>query len=154
MRRPGGQSQFSSSLQGPPPRTPILRLVADEVAADPAADWNLTSLATLARVSPRHLTRMFTEELKVTPAQYVERIRFDVARAALDGGMNATEAATRAGFSSYEALRRTFRKRLGVSPIRYQQRFATPSRNGAVPKFRDSWLDDRPSLLIADERVG
>lgn len=31
-------------------------------------------------LSPRHLTRLFRDELKTTPARYVELIRFDTAK--------------------------------------------------------------------------
>ncbi|MFD7060163.1 GlxA family transcriptional regulator [Streptomyces sp. NPDC059906] len=128
MQRAGGQSQFSASLQGPAPRTPVLRLVQEAVQGDPAADHGLEALAARVRVSPRHLTRMFRAELDTTPMKYVELIRFDMAKALLDAGHNATEAATRSGFPSYESLRRAFARHLGLSPIRYQQRFATTSR--------------------------
>ncbi|MGW0087231.1 GlxA family transcriptional regulator [Streptomyces sp. NPDC003393] len=125
MQRAGGQSQFSASLQGPAPRTPVLRLVQDIVQADPAADHTLDSIAERVRVSPRHLTRMFRTELNTTPMKYVELIRFDRAKALLDAGHGATEAATLSGFPSYESLRRAFARHLGVSPTRYQQRFTT-----------------------------
>ncbi|MFJ4333428.1 MULTISPECIES: GlxA family transcriptional regulator [unclassified Streptomyces] len=128
MQRAGGQSQFSASLQGPAPRTPVLRLVQEAVQKDPTADHGLAVLAARVRVSPRHLTRMFRAELDTTPAKYVELVRFDLAKALLDAGHNATEAATRSGFPSYESLRRAFARHLGLSPIRYQQRFATTSR--------------------------
>ncbi|MFI7349359.1 GlxA family transcriptional regulator [Streptomyces sp. NPDC049936] len=125
MQRAGGQSQFSASLQGPPPRTPVLRQIQDAVQADPTADHGLGALAARVRVSPRHLTRMFRTELDTTPMRYVELIRFDMAKALLDAGHNATEAAARSGFPSYESLRRAFARHLGVSPTRYQRRFTT-----------------------------
>jgi transcriptional regulator GlxA family with amidase domain len=128
MQRAGGQSQFSAPLQGPAPRTPVLRLVQEAVQGDPTADHGLEALAARVRVSPRHLTRMFRAELDTTPMKYVELIRFDMAKALLDAGHNATEAATRSGFPSYESLRRAFSRHLGLSPIRYQQRFATTAR--------------------------
>jgi transcriptional regulator GlxA family with amidase domain len=37
MQRSGGQSQFSTPLQGPPPRSPALRKITDLVTADPRA---------------------------------------------------------------------------------------------------------------------
>ncbi|MEV3973040.1 GlxA family transcriptional regulator [Streptomyces sp. NPDC050698] len=125
MQRAGGQSQFSASLQGPAPQTPVLRQVQDAVQADPTADHSLEALAARVRVSPRHLTRMFRAELDTTPMRYVELIRFDMAKALLDSGHNATEAAARSGFPSYESLRRAFARHLGLSPTKYQRRFTT-----------------------------
>jgi transcriptional regulator GlxA family with amidase domain len=138
MQRAGGQSQFSASLQGPAPRTPVLRLVQEAVQAEPGADHSLDSLAARARVSPRHLTRMFHAELGTTPMKYVELIRLDLAKALLDAGRNATEAAALAGFPSYESLRRAFARRVGVSPLQYRRRFGStrPEPETAAPAGR------------------
>jgi transcriptional regulator GlxA family with amidase domain len=133
MQRSGGQSQFSTSLQGPAPRTPVLRLVQDAVQADPTADHRLEALAARVRVSPRHLTRMFRAELDTTPMKYVELVRFDMAKALLDSGHNATEAAALSGFPSYESLRRAFARHLGLSPTKYQQRFTTTGPGSRTP---------------------
>jgi len=128
MQRSGGQSQFSAPLQGPPPRSPALRKVTDLVTANPQGNYSLGDLAKHLSVSTRHLTRLFHEELSTTPARYVEDIRFDMARALLDQGHTATEAATRAGFPSYESMRRVFARKLSISPAAYQRRFSTARR--------------------------
>ncbi|MFF8866197.1 GlxA family transcriptional regulator [Streptomyces sp. NPDC015139] len=125
LQRPGGQSQFSAPLQGPPPRSPALRKVADLVLADPSGDHSLGELAKHLHVSPRHLTRLFREELSTSPTRYVASIRLDLAKAFLDQGHTATQAAALAGFPSYESLRRVFVRELSVSPAAYQRRFAT-----------------------------
>jgi transcriptional regulator GlxA family with amidase domain len=125
LQRAGGQSQFSAPLQGPPPRSPALRTVRDLVLADPAGDHSLGELAGHLHVSTRHLTRLFREELATTPARYVESIRLDLAKAFLDQGHTATQAAALAGFPSYESLRRVFARELSISPAAYQRRFGT-----------------------------
>ncbi|MGY6020067.1 GlxA family transcriptional regulator [Streptomyces spinosirectus] len=125
LQRAGGQSQFSAPLQGPPPRSPALRKVADLVMADPAGNHSLGELARHLHLSARHLTRLFREELSTTPARYVESIRFDLAKAFLDQGHTATQAAASAGFPSYESLRRVFVRELSLSPAAYRRRFRT-----------------------------
>ncbi|MFL5996500.1 MAG: GlxA family transcriptional regulator [Streptomyces sp.] len=131
LHRAGGQSQFSAPLQGPPPRSPALRRVVDMVTADPAGPYSLAELARRLNVSTRHLTRLFREELGTTPARYVESIRFDIAKSLLDQGYSATQTASRAGFPSYESLRRVFARELSISPTAYQRRFATARREQA-----------------------
>ncbi|MFE1836774.1 GlxA family transcriptional regulator [Streptomyces sviceus] len=128
LQRAGGQSQFSAPLQGSPPRSPALRRVVDLVTADPAGDYSLAALAGRLNVSTRHLTRLFREELGTTPARYVESIRFDIAKSLLDQGHTATQAASMAGFPSYESLRRVFARELSISSAAYQRRFATARR--------------------------
>jgi transcriptional regulator GlxA family with amidase domain len=131
LQRSGGQSQFSVPLQGPPPRTPALRTIVDLVTADPSGDYSLAELARHLNVSPRHLTRLFHDELAITPTRYVELIRFDLAKALLDQGHTATQAAARAGFPSYESLRRVFARELAISPAAYQRRFSTARRSSS-----------------------
>jgi transcriptional regulator GlxA family with amidase domain len=128
LQRPGGQSQFSPALRTALPRTSPLRKLCDTVAASPAGDYSLAALAAMASVSPRHLTRLFRDELKTTPARYVEHIRFDTARDLLDAGHSVTDTALRSGFGSAETLRRAFIQHLGVSPRAYQQRFRSAIR--------------------------
>ncbi|MDX6556406.1 MAG: hypothetical protein QOD86_2601 [Miltoncostaeaceae bacterium] len=133
MQRSGGQSQFSAPLQGPPPRSPALRTVTDLVTANPRGDHSLDGLAKHLSMSSRHLTRLFRDELSTTPARYVESVRFDLARALLDRGHTATEAAALAGFPGYESMRRAFAKRLSISPAAYGRRFGTARRDEAQP---------------------
>jgi transcriptional regulator GlxA family with amidase domain len=64
----------------------------------------------------------------MTPAGYVEMVRIDAARAALDAGRTVTATAHLAGFGSTETLRRAFVDRLGVSPKAYRDRFRTAIR--------------------------
>jgi transcriptional regulator GlxA family with amidase domain len=123
MQRSGGQSQFSASLQGPPPKSSALREVVDLVKADPARSYSVPTLAAKAHVSTRHLTRLFTEEMETTPAKYIELIRIDAAKAMLDAGRTVTETAELSGFGNSETLRRAFISHLGVAPSKYQQRF-------------------------------
>jgi transcriptional regulator GlxA family with amidase domain len=131
MQRAGGQSQFSAPLQGPPPRSPALREITGRVTADPRGDHSLGALARHLNVSTRQLGRLFHDELSTTPARYVESIRFDMARALLDRGHTATQAAALAGFPSYESMRRVFTRELSISPAAYRRRFATARRESA-----------------------
>jgi transcriptional regulator GlxA family with amidase domain len=129
LQRPGGQSQFSPSLRMALPRASPLRQLCDTVATSPAGDYSLARLAAMANVSPRHLTRLFRDELNTTPARYVELIRFDTAKDLLNAGHSVTDTALRSGFGSAETLRRAFISHLGVSPRAYQQRFRSAIRN-------------------------
>jgi transcriptional regulator GlxA family with amidase domain len=125
MQRSGGQSQFSASLDGPAPKTSALRAVIDQVAADPTETYSVERLAEIGRLSPRHLTRLFHDELGTSPSRYVEKIRLELARSHLDSGQSVTLAAELSGFGSSESLRRAFSHHMGISPLRYQRRFLT-----------------------------
>ncbi|MFF0221434.1 GlxA family transcriptional regulator [Streptomyces sp. NPDC004629] len=131
VQRSGGQSQFSAPLQGPPPRSPALRRITDLITANPGGNHSLGELAKHLNVSPRHLTRLFHDELSTTPARYVEMIRFGMAKALLDQGHTATRTASLAGFPNYESMRRVFVRQLSISPAAYQRRFGTARRANA-----------------------
>lgn len=125
MQRPGGQSQFSAGMQLPPARTPLVRKVVDHVTGSPADEHSTASLAALAGLSPRHLTRLFVAELNTTPGRFVEQCRLDRAKTLLERGCMVSETARAAGFGSPESLRRSFRTNLGISPSEYAARFST-----------------------------
>ncbi|MFC9995551.1 GlxA family transcriptional regulator [Nocardia sp. NPDC127526] len=129
MQRAGGQSQFSAAATGPLPRSPLVSKVADLIWSDPVSPYTVESLAAHARVSPRHLTRLFRTELDSSPAEYVSFVRFAVARDKLEAGHTVTEAAMISGFGNSEAMRRAFIMRLGISPKKYQQRFRSAMRS-------------------------
>lgn len=131
LRRSGGQSQFSASLRADPPRTPLARAVAEYVNADPTRPCTLADLAAHTNVSTRHLTRVIREELGVTPTDYVNSMRLDIATVLLESGSSVARAATDVGFGSPVALRRAFVARLGVTPSEYQLRFRTTRRSEA-----------------------
>lgn len=100
----------------------ILLKVLALIQADPGAPHTVSSLSRAASVSTRHLTRLFREELQTTPAQYVEQVRFSLARRFLDQRYSVTETAMRSGYGSSESLRRAFNAHLGEPPSRYRLR--------------------------------
>ncbi|MGW4845740.1 helix-turn-helix domain-containing protein [Nocardia brasiliensis] len=125
MQRPGGQSQFSAALDTPRPRTATLRAALDAVLADPAATHSTDTLAAVAALSTRQLTRLFHAELGTTPARWIERTRLDRAQQLLLEGHTITAAARRSGLGSDETLRRAFARHLGITPTEFKRRFAT-----------------------------
>jgi transcriptional regulator GlxA family with amidase domain len=125
LKRSGGQSQFSVLVEADPPPQSPLRAVTSAIAADPGGDHSVKKLAAHASLSTRQLTRLFQSELGMSPARYVELVRIDFARAALDDGRTVAETAGMAGFGSTETLRRVFVNHLGISPKAYRGRFRT-----------------------------
>jgi transcriptional regulator GlxA family with amidase domain len=125
LKRAGGQSQFSALVESRPAQRTRLRALTEVINADPGASLTVKSLAAQAALSTRQLTRLFQKELGMTPARYVEMIRIDAARSALDAGRSVAESARLAGFGSAETLRRVFVSQLGISPKAYRGRFGS-----------------------------
>jgi transcriptional regulator GlxA family with amidase domain len=135
MARPGGQSQFSARLGPLTGHHPAVRAAMDAAGADPHSAADVTALAHVAGVSPRHLTRLFRADTGMTPGQYVESVRLEAARALLEGGGDSVEhIAQAAGFGSSESMRRAFQQMLGVAPSEYRARFrSTGSTHSTDP---------------------
>ncbi|MBB5084793.1 GlxA family transcriptional regulator [Nonomuraea endophytica] len=128
MRRPGGQSQFSTMLRVSPSSQAGVKRVVDAVSARPAAPYDMAGLAMIAGVSPRHLARLFEAEIGMSPVKFVEQVRLETAKVLLLRGESVAVTTQRAGFQNAETMRRVFVSRLGMPPSVYQQRFATTTR--------------------------
>ncbi len=128
LKRPGGQSQFSTQLN------------ADIIATDPdcfadLTNWiseNLASpipahrMADRVAMSPRNFARRFKRAMNMTPNTYVQGLRVDLARNLLtESPLSPLRIAERCGFVTSKAMRTEFQRRLGVSPEQYRARFQT-----------------------------
>ncbi len=125
LKRPGGQSQFSAQLSVQlASRQPLQELQA-WIVENVHADLSVAALAARAGMSPRNLARVFTREIGVTPARFVETARVEAARRQLedDGSQGVENVAAACGFGSAETLRRAFLRTLRVSPTDYRSRF-------------------------------
>lgn len=124
LRRPGGQTQFSAPVWSERADVEPIRRAQDLVDADPGADHRVGRLAERVGMSERHFARRFTDEVGVSPAQYIAAVRLEAARRQLEStGATVDAIAHRCGFGTAETMRRTFSRRLGVSPDQYRQRF-------------------------------
>jgi transcriptional regulator GlxA family with amidase domain len=124
VKRPGGQAQFSAHLAGQMAEREPLRDLQAWIPDNLTADLTVPALAARACMSDRNFARAFRNETGMTPAAYVEAARVESARISLETGGEPVEAvARRSGFGTVETMRRAFRRRLGVSPGSYRERF-------------------------------
>jgi transcriptional regulator GlxA family with amidase domain len=127
MRRPGGQTQYSTGLNVQVAATPKLRTLIAEISADPSGDRTLPSLADKAGMTERTFSRVFHKETGTTPAAFVEMARVNRAKALLESSdWPLARVAERSGFGSPDALHRAFHKRVGATPGDYRARFGRP----------------------------
>ncbi|WOI10316.1 GlxA family transcriptional regulator [Thalassospira lucentensis] len=132
LKRPGGQAQFSAYLTPAIGATAQLAGLLEWIPGHLDGDLSLEVLANRAGMSARTFSRVFTRDLGMTPARYVERVRIEAARALLqDDAMTVTRAARLCGFGHPETLRRAFQRHLSVSPQEYADRFGR--RPMAIP---------------------
>jgi transcriptional regulator GlxA family with amidase domain len=141
LKRPGGQSQFSAALTAQAAATSPIDRIRLHVLENPRAELGLEALAEVARLSPRHVSRLFRAELGMNPLAYVELTRLDIARRLLEDSPAPIKAiAYAAGFGSTATLRRAFLRRLGVNPVEYRLRFQTTGPESASDDENDTTL--------------
>jgi transcriptional regulator GlxA family with amidase domain len=76
----------------------------------------MDALARAGHTTERHLLRMFIVHAGVSPLQYLQAIRLERARQALEHGTTVTQAAEVAGFRSGIQMRRAWSRHWGGSP--------------------------------------
>ncbi|MEV8226769.1 helix-turn-helix domain-containing protein [Streptomyces sp. NPDC079167] len=122
--REGSQLQYAA--QPAPSRVdeslaPLLEWATSHLATP----LTLNRLAGRAGLSTRTLARRFTEQLGVSPGQWLLRQRLDAARVLLEQTDLPVEAiAPRVGLTSAVNLRRRFRTHLGTTPGAYRRAFS------------------------------
>src|SRR5213075_1508410 len=124
LRRPGGQSQFSAALSLQlTDRKPLRELeswVLDNLKKPP----NVPVLAQRVAMIPRNFARVFTKEMKTTPAKVVERLRVEAARRRLEESHNSMETvASECGFGNVNSMRNVFQRILKIPPGHYRRHF-------------------------------
>ncbi len=125
FKRPGGQLQFSRKGEVVPAGRAALQELQRWVAANPALDHSVATLAGRMDLSPRHFARLFRSEVGITPATWVEEVRVNAARQLLETGHETPkQVAAHCGFADADTLRRAFARHVGVTPAEYRKRFA------------------------------
>lgn len=122
LKRPGGQTQFSTVLAFQE-ADELFESLHVWIAANLHRDLSLASLADQAGMSLRSFSRHYRQRIGYTPARAVETIRFETARRYLEDGLSVARTVRRCGFGSPETMRRAFLRYLGIGPNAYRERF-------------------------------
>jgi transcriptional regulator GlxA family with amidase domain len=137
LKRPGGQSQFSSEL--------ISQLASPDRLED-LVEWirdhldrplTIEDLARRSKMSARNFQRVFTRQCGMPPAKFIERLRVERARLVIeDTGLSMAEIARKSGFDSEQRMRRAFRRVLGINPVDHADRVRPTTADEAVSTSR------------------
>jgi transcriptional regulator GlxA family with amidase domain len=124
LRRPGGQSQFSAALSLQLTDRKPLRELEAWVLDNLHKPLTVPLLAQRVAMSPRNFARIFTKEMKTTPAKFVERLRVEAARRRLEESQNSMETiADECGFGNINSMRNVFQRTLRIAPGQYRRHF-------------------------------
>jgi len=121
--RDGGQAQFLERPVAPSGHGSLSGLM-DHMRQRLNEPWYVAMLADIAAMSPRTFIRRFKAQSGMTPLDWLTNLRIDQARQLLESSTVSIERiAANCGFGSAMTLRHHFRRKLGVSPSDYRQRF-------------------------------
>jgi len=128
LRRDGHEPQWSAYLEYRNHLDPGIHRVQDRIVNHPEASATVESLAEVAGMSPRNLTRVFRRQTGITIKTYVTAIRMERAAALLrDTHLGVDEVARACGFADARQLRRHWAARFGAPPSSMRGE-ARPSR--------------------------
>lgn len=125
LRRAGTDPALSPWVMHRNHLHPAVHRVQDAVARDPTRAWGTRELSSVACTSPRNLARLFAEHARCSPLDYVQLIRFALARQLVtQSRLDLERVAARAGFRSAQHLRRVWSRWETQSPSALRAREA------------------------------
>jgi transcriptional regulator GlxA family with amidase domain len=124
MRRQGGQSQFSMHIVNEAKNRKDFRELQAWMTSNPAQDLSVENLSERMAMSPRNFSRIFCQEIGITPAKFVENIRLEAAKnMMMQTDLPVESIAVNCGFHNSEQMRRSFQRTLNTSPQQYRSNF-------------------------------
>ena len=129
MRRQGGQSQFSTTLEAQHAERSAINELVTWASDNLSNDLSVQALADRANMSLRNFSRVFRKEIGITPAAFIEKLRVDAMRLRLEEtDESINEISKICGFHSADSMRRSFQRIVKVAPTDYRQRFRRGSQ--------------------------
>ena len=123
FRRTGDSRQISVTLQAQASSSDPMPFLLGWLPDNLMKDLSVRALAKRVAMSPRNFARCFQRQVGVTPAKFIESLRFEAAQRELENGrQTVAKAAELSGFSNTESLRRIFVRRLGLTPAVFRRR--------------------------------
>ncbi len=117
MRRDGYHGQLSTYLEYRSHLNPGIHDVQDWLANNPEAEYSLESLARIAGMSSRNLTRLFRKVTGITIKAYATKLKLEFAATLMNNPKLTIETiAKECGFDDARQFRRLWKMTYGVSP--------------------------------------
>lgn len=123
LRRDGSQPQISPFLRYRAHLHPAVHRVQDHLAQHLDTPHTLADLAAVAHLSPRGLSRAFTDTIGLTPLAYQQQLRLELAATLLaETSLTVEAVAGRCGFRDPRHFRRIYTARYGAPPSAARRR--------------------------------
>ena len=127
LKSPQAPIGFLRSLQHPQ-----LGKALAAIHAEPAKEWSLDALSSVAGMSRSSFAETFKREVGDSPGNYLTRWRVTLAQALIREGLPLKLMAERVGYASQAGFLRAFKQVLGITPTQWRlEQQALSSLTGA-----------------------
>jgi len=102
-----------------------IRAVQDYIEKNVEEKITVESLADLCAMNRINFTRRFKRATKISPVDYIQRIKIEAAKRNLEAGRkNVNEVMYAVGYTDVKAFRTIFKKIAGITPLEYRGKFS------------------------------
>jgi transcriptional regulator GlxA family with amidase domain len=120
---------YASLTHGSRAADPLVASCQQWVAMNYARPSPVTQMVALSQLPERTFKRRFAQATGMAPLDYVHHVRLEEAKQLLERGSDPVEAiAVDIGYSDASFFSRLFRRKVGMSPVQYRQRFGRLAR--------------------------
>lgn len=124
LKRSGHQSQFSEPLKFQSHNNSHLNRINRWLTDNIAEPTTVQSLAQHNHISERHLNRLVKSHFHMSAAKYIEHVKLEQSKIYLaKQSASVEQTSDKVGYASADAFRRSFKRKYGIAPQSYRQRF-------------------------------
>lgn len=120
---------YASLTHGSRAADPVVASCQQWAALHYASAAPVMQMVAISRLPERTFKRRFALATGMTPLDYVHHVRLEEAKQMLEGGDDPVEAiAVDIGYADSSFFSRLFKRKVGMSPVQYRQRFGRLAR--------------------------
>lgn len=120
---------FASLTHGSHAADPVIARCQQWAALNYTHEAPVAQMVQLSQLAERTFKRRFAQATGMAPLEYVHHVRLEEAKQLLETGETPVEAiAVDVGYSDSSFFGRLFRRKVGLSPAQYRQRFGRMAR--------------------------
>ncbi len=120
---------YASLTHGSRAADPVIASCQQWAAVHYADPSPVAQMVALSRMAERTFKRRFTQAIGMAPIEYIHHVRLEEAKQMLEMGEVAVESvALDVGYSDTRFFTQLFRRKVGLSPAQYRQRFGRLAR--------------------------
>jgi AraC-like DNA-binding protein len=123
--------EWENSMKDKSPKLKeLVKIAVNYINMNYEKELKLADIANFIYLSPSYLTRVFREEMKVSPINYLLKVRVLKAKEMLaDPDVNIGDVAVAVGFSNHQRFNEIFKKNAGMTPSDFRRQISVKNDN-------------------------